>query len=386
MAGFIDFTASALDGNEENAKATQEALIALGFDLGAAGADGDLGARSRAAITEWKTINGYDDVAGDDISVAQFAALRHQGAYPEVFEYQRAAYNQNLQQDFYQNFDQSLLSHMDPVRAAVVMQMAAHLGATEDRNPGEEFGNNRGAAVEQYVQGVKNASVGNAWCAAFGTWAIDQLENYAGLEKSEFMDGDAGVKRLFDKIEATQPQAVGGADYVAQPGDAVMIVRDDGTGHHTTAIHSVDLGDGYTGVYVIDGNSGDSVSLSEIAYYTDPDSGTRYRAAMDAEGFLYPLMDEEVEIVDISALPNYDRMTSAFNNNAVPFVPTPSADPDFQLNLDALAGLQGILAEQQSLQAPPPALAQGIPEFGREFVGTEPPATTVSTAPRLPSF
>jgi peptidoglycan hydrolase-like protein with peptidoglycan-binding domain len=41
-----------------SAKSIQSALIALGYDLGAGGADGDVGPATKAAITKYRADNG----------------------------------------------------------------------------------------------------------------------------------------------------------------------------------------------------------------------------------------------------------------------------------------------------------------------------------------
>lgn len=362
----IDLTASAFqDDTGENIKAAQDALIRLGFDLGASGADGDWGQRSQMGASEWKKINGYkDETSGADLSVAQLDLLAYQGAHPETFERKKAEYTDNLFAGV-----SALLDHLDPVRASLIMQHTAHLGAQEQSG-------NTGAAVEQYVGDVRNAAVGLPWCAAYGTWAIDQLESYAGLEKSEFMDGDGGVKRLADSIEATQAQAVKSTrDYTPQPGDALLIIRPNGTGHYATVLHSVDLGNHYTRAFTIEGNANNAVSLVSQDYYTDPETGEAHPAYQDTKGEIFPLHEEQIKIVDISALPNYDRMSAAFNRASDPFVPTPSGDSSFAPDLEQIAQVADVLKVQREEQR----AKTGAPVDTPAVTGTDPALPKVSS-------
>ena len=178
MTTYVDHSAVII-GDSQQAMQAQQSLMALGIDLGPSGADGHWGDSSRAAAAQWQEINGYE--ATGDITERQMDALAMQAEHPSMFHRMQL-------EPFYENFDQNLITTDDPVRRATVLQAASHIGAIESG------GNNLGPAVEQYFEADDRLNTGAAWCAAFGSWGIDQVENHAGLNNSDYMEGNMRVR------------------------------------------------------------------------------------------------------------------------------------------------------------------------------------------------
>jgi len=362
---YIDHSAKIV-GDEPSARAAQQALIDLGFDLGRSGADGDWGARSRAAATEWQRTNLYAQPDGD-ITERQLGALVHQAAHPEIYALQQRNYNAVQLQPFYENFDVSKLDHLPPARAAILMQHASHLGAQEDMDPEIGEGLNTGAAVEQYLSSDARAFAGNAWCASYGSWVLDQVERQAGLAPNEFHRGNMRVQEMSDQISRGTPQAIKTLDgYEPQGGDAMLILYGDGTGHYTTVVAALDVGGGMYAVVTIDGNSGDAVSLNEYAVMYDPINERNYIAYQDTDGVYYPDLSLEVKVIDVSELPNYDRLNGAFNASAAPFVPIPSSDPAFQHDYYQLSILESVIDQYREQRGIPVE-----PDIQPDYLGVE---------------
>ena len=337
-SGFYkDYSASALT-SAENITNAQQNLIDLGMDLGPSGADGDWGGRSQAAAAKWQEINGYE-VTGD-ITTRQFAALQMQAEHPSMFHRQQL-------KPFYENFDQSLANDLDPARKALLMQAASHLGV-------QEIGDNTGPAVEQYLASDGRMSTGVAWCAAFGSWGMDQIENHAGIPNNSYMEANMRVHELHEHIQENSPNAIKSLkDYEPQTGDMLLAISPDGTGHYSMVVESYPTEGGTTAMLTIDGNAGDAVSVSVRLAYTDPNSGISAAVEMNPEDPLDQTIHPEIKMVavDISELPNYDALNAGFNRKA-DFVPTPSADPNFKPDLEQLAALQENIQLYRDAKAP----------------------------------
>ena len=327
--------------DRDSAMAAQQALTDLGFDLGTV--DGVWGPMSMEAAQQWQEINGYENANGE-ITARQLDVLGHQSAHPGAYEMQLGSYRAEQLQPFFESFDTSRLDHLDPVRAAILTQHAAHLGVSEPIDPETYEGTNTGPAVRQYLESDPRAFEGNAWCASYGSWVLDQIEGYAGLEPNEFMEGNMRVHEVADQIRTDSPQAVKSfAEYEPQGGDLILYLNDGGTGHFATAVASFEAGENVTNVITIDGNSQDGVNLSQAIVYTDPETGTSYSAYIDAEGYITPDYTTEIITVDISELPNYGSLHDAFERSAAPYMPTTSADPGFEHDFQQIGLLSEVL-------------------------------------------
>ncbi|NCT41027.1 MAG: hypothetical protein GW778_05135 [Alphaproteobacteria bacterium] len=328
------------------AKNAQTALIDLGMNLGPAGADGQWGQASIKAATQWQEINGYEPTG--QITSRQMDSLNFQAEHPSVF-------NRMQLQPFYENFAANKIPTTDPVRLGMIMQAASHVGA-------QEFGgDNQGPAVEQYLTSDGRIATGVAWCAAYGSWGIDQVENFAGIPNNEYMQANMRVQELHDNIASSSPEAIKNpTEYTPQPADMLLKLRDNGTGHYATIIDAIKSGDGYTEYLTIDGNIGNdgegAVTGNRFATFTDENTGKSYLVNQDDPEAPYVDYSEEMAVIDISELPNYDKMQAAFNTNNT-FVPTPSADPNFKPNLDMLAEIeQGLDVFEEYRQSQQPTL------------------------------
>lgn len=396
---YEDYSAKIID-NEPSAVAAQQALINLGFDLGPAGADGDWGNKSREAAAEWQRINLYANPDGE-ISERQLSALLHQSTYPAVFEQQKQIFDTARLAPLYENFDVGKLDYLEAPRRAIVLQHAAHLGVMEDFEQGAEEGLNTGVAIEQYLSSDARAFPGNAWCASYGSWVLDQVEMKAGLELSEFHQGNMRVQEMHDQIIRDTPQAVKTLDsYEPQAGDAMLLLGDNGLGHYTTVIAATEYAEGVYNIVTIDGNSGDSVSLNMYSIMHDPVTGKNYPAYEDSEGFIHPVLTAEATIIDISELPNYNSMNIAFNTTAAPFIPTPSSDPNFMPDANQISLLQEIIEDHRTYKGIDVAAPDVLPMEDYLGVMAEdsiiPPANTEnpnnwqnqqrSASPMMPQF
>ncbi len=334
---YIDHSPSALINEQANVQA-QTFLQKLGYDIKA---DGDWGPASQAAAADWQRINNYYNPAGEitgDITTRQMAALEMQAADPSIFQRFKNA-------GFYENFDTSSFDDLGPVRSAVLLQAASHIGVTESGViPGTDEGNNAGVDVENYL-GEYHMEKGNAWCASFTSWTFDQIEKYAGEGKNSFVEGSPSVNSMLENIEEAAPDAIKRLDkYKPQGGDIFMMIHPDGTGHVGMAAASLQ-GNGMTAMVTIEGNSGDSVQPNERAVYTDPETGRNFFMVIDAENPEASYVDYETEIVviDVEELPGFERMQNAFNSSAG-FVPTAPADPGFSPDIAKLDTLTTALA------------------------------------------
>ncbi|MFN3701393.1 MAG: CHAP domain-containing protein [Alphaproteobacteria bacterium] len=323
----------------------QSHLIALGYDLGRSGADGIWGQRSTQAAIDWQRVNGLSDENGflnGDLNHEQLSLLAQQAADPAAFQRIRLA-------GFYNNFDETALDHLDPVRRALIKQAASHIGVTESdftlASNGEWYGNNAGPDIRVYL-GSYHLDEGHPWCASFGSWVFDQIEGFAGLERNEFMRGSASVETVFNRIRADAPQAIRDLqDYMPQAGDIVLMRYGNGHGHFMMVATAQTEG-ALTELTTIEGNAYDSV-MSDIRYiYTDPDTGRSHPVLETDDGEMEIRYDFDIAVIDISELPNYDRLSHAFNMSSG-FIPTPSIDPEFQPNLDNLNWLQDRLFQHQ---------------------------------------
>lgn len=338
---YVDHSPSALV-DEDSIEMTQRHLVTLGHDLGRSGADGDWGSLSQTAAAQWQAANGYEPTG--DITVRQFDVLEAQANDPSI-------YNQIRLSEFYNNFDQTALAHLDPVRAGIVTQALSHMGAQE---LGET---NTGAAVEQYFESDPRIDTGGAWCAAFGSWVFDRVEQYAGVETDSFMNGSMRVGEIRDHIAENSPEAFRNiTEGLPEAGDMMLTHWPDGTkGHFAIVLGAEETPDGTYIIRSVDGNSGDAVSYNETEIFYDEASGNNYMVQRDDNGD--PLVyNVPIDLVDISQLPNYNSLNSAFNLNGG-FVPTPSADPSYQLNQDDLD-----LAEE-ALRASAPQPLPKLPVF-----------------------
>lgn len=326
---------------ETDIRAAQQALITLGYDLGPSGADGDWGPRSREAGQNWQDINGFENT--DIITPRQMDTLQWQAQNPEIFKQLRVA-------EFMNNFDDTILGHLDPVRRNLFIQSAAHLGAEEDANPNDPTpgsGLNTGPAVEQYFTADNRLQTGSAWCAAFGSWVFDQIENSAGLSNNSFMQGNMRTAEIIEQIRADTPEAFrSAADYTPQAGDFLLIMdRANNSGHFAVVAGSVEYEEA-TGVITIDGNASDRVELREYTLAGTPGAENNHLLLPDEHdpSLLNLETDYEVFVVDISALPNYNALNNHFNA-AANFIPTASADMNFQLDTQQLELLQNFMRD-----------------------------------------
>ena len=345
---YIDHSSSALSDNSSILQA-QSSLQSLGMDIGSSTPDGNWGPSSQAAAKEWQSVNGYE--ATGDITVRQMSVLEHQADNPSI-------YNRMKLDTFYENFDDSVLSNLDPVRANIIAQQASHLGVKEHIEPGAEEGTNSGPAIDQYAVADSRFPGQGAWCDLSQSWIMDQVEKAAGIEKDSFHKGTMRVHETLDQISTDHPEAVADLrEYEPQAGDIMLITHDDGTGHASTVVASFDDGNGYSTVITMDGNVDDGMNLGQRDIYTDPDTGEIYET--DEEGNFTG--NSNITIVDISSLPNYDKMNSNFNA-AAEFTPTPSADPNFEPDIEQLATLQWVFEEKAAMSKPAEPQPQPQPQ------------------------
>lgn len=308
----------------------QSHLMNIGYNLGASGADGDWGSKSQEAAIAWQKLNGYEETG--DLTLRQLDALEFQSQNPEVLSYTQL-------QDFYDNFDPNTLGKdIDPGRAAIVMQAAAHVGV-------KEVEANDGVGVEQYYSADPRMRTGYNYCSTFGGWVDDQIEKAVGLENNEHTQASMRTREVLETVRETSPQAVKSLlDYEPEAADMLLLVRADGTGHYMTIAGAMNTTDGDTLAATIEGNTRDSVGVGERAIYTDPESGRSflYEADPDDPTIMHVNWDDEIFVVDRDELPNFDKISTHFNNKAF-FTPTASIDPDFQANIEELQALKTML-------------------------------------------
>lgn len=360
----------ALADNRELASAVQQGLISLGYDLGNSGADGVWGAMSANALDSWKATNRLSDQDVDtyhEISPRQFELLEQQAADPSLF-------NDVKQASFYNNFDSNALSHLDPVRAALLEQAASHVGVVESQftvdKSGNLEGNNAGRDIKEYLEGY-GVDEGNAWCAAYGGWVFDQVKEAAGVGEKDFLRGSPSVEGLLANVMEDAPQAVKSLrDYEPQGGDIMLLRYGNGQGHFMMVASSESLEDGnavYSDVTTVEGNYFDSVGVGLRSIYTDSETGKSHPIIVSEDENIEVYDQYEVVVIDISELPGYDAMNKELAA-AGDFKPTASVDPHFMLDEDGVYSLQTALFNEQDRRAATPEQAPvepDIPERGR---------------------
>jgi hypothetical protein len=365
----------------------QSHLIALGYDLGRSGADGIWGQRSAQAAADWQRVNGLSDENGaytGNISYEQLSLLAQQAADPASFQRIRLA-------DFYNNFSETALDHLDPVRRALIKQAAAHIGVTESdftlASNGDWEGNNASPDIKVYLNSY-GVNEGHAWCASFGSCVFDQIEGFAGVERNSFMRGSASVETVFNQFRVDAPQAIKSLqDYTPQAGDIILMRYGNGRGHFMMVATSYTEG-ALTELTTIEGNAYDSVT-SDIRYiYTDPDTGKSHPLFETEEGEMEVIYEVDIAVIDISELPNYGSLNNAFNTSSG-FIPTTTVDPSFQPDLDNLYWLQDRLFQHQqelSNSGPQQRAYMGVELEENPSQEPNPEAQQAPSVPIMPQF
>lgn len=246
------------------------------------------------------------------------------------------------------------LEGVDPVRAAIVLQGASHLGV-------KETGENRGPDVDRYItQADGRMRSGVPWCAVYGSWSIDQVERFAGIGKDEFVKGSMRNHEILGWIRKNHPDAIRSlSEYTPQPGDFAIIDRvDPEKPDHFTLFAYAKRGEGGTiEAVTIDGNSDDSVASTERTIDTTKSVGGGKGVEYD-EG-------ENMYVVDISRLPNYDRLQSRFNARAASFQPVAPIDAGHQPDAGSFQKVFDFIASARQ-----PPLPEGIADAGPGAVRT----------------
>ena len=299
--------------DEHQAREIQEALLDAGYKLPKYGADNDWGKESRAAAAQWQKDNGYEETG--DLTVAQFAKLDEQ-ASAITAEHQTKIIEATGELT-------QTLKDIDPVRKAMILQAAAHLGVKEHVIVPDKI-ENRGPAVDQYATSeTGHVGQGPEWCWLFNSWVADQIEQFGGVR--DFLPGEQNSQQMKALLKARAPGSLKTwNEYTPKPGDMILHTKDSSRGHGSIVAH-VDKQNGI--ITTIDGNVQDSVRL--VRWQINPKNQKQLRS-LDAneDGSIGEY--RRADFIDISRLPNFDRLASNFNAKSTTFVPTPSADPDFK--------------------------------------------------------
>lgn len=219
----------------------------------------------------------------------------------------------------------TLPDDLNPVRSAIVLQAASHLGIKEkvivqDKNE------NKGPAVDQYATSEPwHVGKGSEWCGLFASWVYNQIEAYAGLSENDFHIGEQNSQQMLALIRKQAPQAIKRwNEYKPQPGDLIIHRRTPSSGHVSVVAHT----DSAKGLITsIDGNVQDRVSL--VTWQMNPQNPNQIRSLVQNEDRSTGSF-RDAFFIDVSELPNFDRLSAAFkSSNSRRFVPTPSADTSF---------------------------------------------------------
>ncbi len=323
--------------------AVQKALLYNDYELPKYGADNHWGNEGITAAKQWQEDNQFEPTG--IITDEQFVIMQIQA------QWKRETLMDGIQK---------AVTHMipDPVRCAAVLQAISHLGA-------EEYGNNGGKAVDQYATSEPwHVGKRSQWCGLFYSWDMDQLEKFAGVAPNDFHIGEQNSQQMKVKIQKQAPSALKTWDkYLPQPADTIIHTKDSKSGHVSMVLFA---NPATNTVLAIDGNVQDKVSL--VTWQINPDNPKQIRSLSYNE-------DQSVggyrraDFVDISKLPNYDKMSTAFNARGADFRPTPSADPNFKgpdprILRELLKALEALEAQVPQAEQKLSSVAPQTPKVG----------------------